>query len=149
MSKSLILTGGLIRCSDLGKTAQLFKSVHPFNSSHYNNSKKVIKTDKLYKSDNLKNMQCINILIRKSPSWNYATVMLCNNPIYTLYPSKNHTIQIMNSVSILHNEKLQNYYTLIVNDDIVYKNKKMFQYDIDIKLNNNTNPQFASFYKYI
>ncbi len=55
----------------------------------------------------------------------------------------------MNSVSILHNEKLHNYYTLIVNDDIVYKNKKMFQYDIDIKLNNNTNPQFASFYKYI
>jgi len=149
MSKSLILTGGLIRRSDIGKTAQLFKSVQPFNSSHYYNSNKIIKTEKLYDSNNLKNMKCINILIRKSPSWNYATVMLFNKPIYTLYPSKNHTIEIVNSTNILYNKDLQNYYTLIVNDDIVYKNKKMFQYDIDIKLNNNTNPQFASFYKYI
>ena len=82
-----------------------------------------------------------DIYIRQSPVWTSAVLNLNNvAPFYRFPENKNHEISI---------KKIDNLNSLLINNMIVYQNKNLFNYTIDISLNEeiNINKEYANFYK--
>ena len=85
-----------------------------------------------------------DITLRRSPVWTGAILNLNQNkmskPFYRFAPDKHYEITITN---------YNNLKSLLVNNQIIYQNEYLFNYTIEIALNNNLhiNAEYADFYK--
>lgn len=81
----------------------------------------------------------INIFLRKSNDWVNGTIFLYNRPFYIIDSSIDNHIKLL-----IGKEK----YYLQVNNDIIYKHKNIFKYDLKVKLNEHINDTpYANFLK--
>ena len=82
-----------------------------------------------------------DIYIRQSPVWTSAVLSLNDVNFFYRFPeNRNHEINI---------KKINDLNSLLINNMIVYQNKNLFNYTIDISLNQdiNINKEYANFYK--
>ena len=87
------------------------------------------------------NFKPINILLKKSPAWLDARLIIARYPYSQfLHSRQDNRIEIFQTY---------NRFNLQVNGAIIYDNEYIFDYTVDVKLNNQyKNAPYASFFKY-
>jgi hypothetical protein len=85
------------------------------------------------------NLQAVNIKLIPSPVWHNGTIYVGNVPYYKVWPDIITRIEVLPS----HNQ-----YNLMVNDNIIYQNRRIFTYEVDVKLSRpiDLRAMFYSFY---
>lgn len=90
-------------------------------------------------STNPLNYLPMNILLKKSNDWKKGTIYVYDNPIHMLDSSIDNYIKLL-----IGREK----YYLQVNNDIIYRHKHIFKYDLKVKLNEHIkDTPYANFLK--